>query len=188
MTINPDRLIDDRLLEAAKPLLQVGGSDRILVIGCGDGRACRWLALQAEDGIVIGLDASDDRVREARAASVSQDNILYLWATAEQVPWQENFFTLALSFPAMADMENPEKAYREIGRVLEPGGRLWVIEPREPNREPGKGLGGEPSEDSAALLERLGFGEVRSHDAAPASRFLFARKPAPPGTGSEGSS
>lgn len=180
MTDQP--LLTDRLLEEAKPLLQIERSERVLVVGCGEGSVCRWLARQAEEGIVIGLDASDARVRAARAASISQDNIMYLWTSAEQIPWQENFFTLALSIPALAAIENTEKAYREIGRVLEPGGRLWVME-----------SGGEidnqseekPNQDLATPLERLGFAEIRSHD-APGSlyRFVFARKPAPPRAGS----
>src|SRR3990172_3869099 len=96
-------------LGAALPLMQVQKSDRILQIGCGDGWVCRLLAAQAEEGIVVGLDVSDDRVRDARAKSTSFDNILYLWAPAEEIPWQENFFTTVLCVDSVSRFSNLEK-------------------------------------------------------------------------------
>ena len=43
-------------------------------------------------GQVVGLDVSDEMVRQARAASKDFENILYVWGSAQQIPWEENFF------------------------------------------------------------------------------------------------
>ncbi|MBI3934753.1 MAG: class I SAM-dependent methyltransferase [Acidobacteria bacterium] len=101
--------------------------DRILELGCGDGWACRGLASAIPQGLVIGLEISDDRVREARALSTSFENILYLWSSAEQIPWQEDFFTGALCVDSIYCFVNLDKVLRELHRVLTPGGGLWIL-------------------------------------------------------------
>ncbi|MBI4463217.1 MAG: methyltransferase domain-containing protein [Acidobacteria bacterium] len=46
----------------------------------------------------------------------------FLCASAEEIPWQENFFSQALAVESLFYFENLEKALREIGRVMSPGG------------------------------------------------------------------
>ena len=114
-------------VEQTIPLMNVGTRDRILDVGCGDGWAARMLANLAPEGNAIGLDVSDEMIHRAREKSAAVENGLFLWASAEEIPWQENFFTKALSVEAMYYFENPERALREIHRVLSPGGSLWII-------------------------------------------------------------
>src|SRR6202142_2010036 len=71
--------------------------ERVLDLGCGSGWATRLLARlvgEGPDGFgqVIGLDVADEMIREARAASKDFDNVLYVWGSAQQIPWEENFF------------------------------------------------------------------------------------------------
>ena len=107
--------------------MKVQRRDRILEIGCGEGWASRWLASLVPEGLVVGLDVSDEMVRKARAASTACDNLLFAWADVEAIPWQEKFFSQALCVETFYYFENPEKALREIFRVLSPGGSVWVL-------------------------------------------------------------
>ncbi|MBI4480116.1 MAG: class I SAM-dependent methyltransferase [Acidobacteria bacterium] len=155
-------------LEEVLPLMNVQPGDRIMDVGCGDGWACRRLAAALPLGFVIGLEISDDRVREARAKSTSFENILYLWSSAEQIPWQEDFFTKALCVDSVCYFGDLEKVLRELHRVLAPGGSLWIINPMrkedggserilEESIAKGRLLS---AEESVALLRECGFVEV----------------------------
>lgn len=107
--------------------MNVQPSDRILEVGCGEGWASRWLASLVPEGLVVGLDVSDEMVRKARAASTACDNLLFAWADVEAIPWQEKFFSHALCVETFYYFENAEKALLEIYRVLSPGGSVWVL-------------------------------------------------------------
>ncbi|HWP84763.1 MAG TPA: methyltransferase domain-containing protein [Terriglobia bacterium] len=107
--------------------MEIQPAERILEIGCGEGWALRMLSPLVPQGILVGLDFSDDMVRNARAQSTAYDNLLFVWSSAEQIPWQENFFTTIFSLEAFYYIEDPERALREIYRVLVPGGRLWIV-------------------------------------------------------------
>ena len=108
-------------------LMQIGQRDRILEIGCGEGWASRLLSSLVPEGLVVGLDVSDAMIRKARAASAAHENILFVWADAEAIPWQEKFFSRALSVESFYYVERPETALREIFRVLSPGGSVWIL-------------------------------------------------------------
>src|SRR5262245_11510056 len=48
------------------PLLELTPEDRVLDLGCGDGRITADIARAVPRGRVVGLDLSDDMVRHAR--------------------------------------------------------------------------------------------------------------------------
>jgi ubiquinone/menaquinone biosynthesis C-methylase UbiE len=101
--------------------------DRILEIGCGEGWASRELASLAPEGMVVGLDVSDEMIHKARAQSAGYENLLLIWGEAESIPWQEKFFSKAICVEAFYYFESPEKDLAEIYRVLSPGGSLSVL-------------------------------------------------------------
>src|SRR6266498_2364368 len=64
--------------------------ERILDLGCGSGWATRLLARMVGEGPqgfgqVVGVDISDEMVRQAREASRDFENILYIWGSAQQI-------------------------------------------------------------------------------------------------------
>ncbi|MBI4459239.1 MAG: class I SAM-dependent methyltransferase [Acidobacteria bacterium] len=107
--------------------MEVRPQDRILEVGCGEGWLCRLLAPLVPEGVVVGTDVSDEMTHKARALSTSFENILLLWAGAEEIPWQEKYFSKAVCVEAFYYFENPEAVLREIFRVLEPGGSVWIV-------------------------------------------------------------
>ena len=103
--------------------------------------------------------------------SAAVENIIYIWTPAEQLPWQENFFTVVLGLPADGADPYSETALREIGRVLAEGGTVWLLG---------------ASEDDAAKLAQLGFEQVQRNEVPPSAdlppiHLVSARKPVPPG-------
>jgi ubiquinone/menaquinone biosynthesis C-methylase UbiE len=156
-------------VEQTIPLMELQPRDRILEIGCGEGWASRWLAALAPECVVVGLDVSDEMIRNARAKSASHENLLFVWGSAEQIPWQENYFTKALCVESFYYLENPERALREIHRVLAPGGSLWIV--NHLSQENDLSLRWLPhlkvpvqvrsAEEYGALFERCGFERFR---------------------------
>ena len=107
--------------------MRIAAQDRLLDVGCGDGWACRIMAGFASSGTVVGLDASTDRIGEARRHSVGFENILHIAAEAEENPWQDGFFTHAVMIDTLYRVKDPAGALRHTHRVLAPGGALWIL-------------------------------------------------------------
>ena len=116
-----------RFVEDMISRMNIQPRDRILEIGCGEGWATRELAPRVPEGLVVGLDVSDEMIRKARAQSAGYENLLLIWGEAESIPWQEKFFSKAVCVEALYYFESPEKDLAEIYRVLSPGGSLSVL-------------------------------------------------------------
>jgi ubiquinone/menaquinone biosynthesis C-methylase UbiE len=106
--------------------------ERVLDLGCGSGWATRLLARLVTGGPegfgqVVGLDVSDEMVRQARADSKDFDNILYVWGSATQIPWEENFFDKVLSVESFYYYPDQDRALVELFRVMAPRGRLFIL-------------------------------------------------------------
>lgn len=106
--------------------------ERVLDLGCGSGWATRLLARMVSEGPqgfgqVVGLDVSDEMIRQARAASKDFDNVLYVWGSAQQIPWEENFFDKVLSVESFYYYPDQDRALAELFRVMAPRGRLFIL-------------------------------------------------------------
>lgn len=113
-------------------LMGLKPGDRVLDLGCGTGWATRILARMVADGSkgagqVVGLDVSDEMIRRARAQSREFENVMYVWGTATEIPWQEDFFDKILSIESFYYYADQDKALDELFRVLAPGGNLFIL-------------------------------------------------------------
>jgi arsenite methyltransferase len=113
-------------------LMNLRPGERVLDLGCGSGWATRLLARLVGDGPegfgqVVGLDVSDEMVRRARETSKDFDNILYVWGSAQQIPWEENFFDKVLSVESFYYYPDQDRALMELFRVMAPRGRLFIL-------------------------------------------------------------
>ena len=113
-------------------LMDLRPGERVLDLGCGSGWATRLLARLVSDGPegfgqVVGLDVSDEMIRQARAASKDFENILYVWGSAQQIPWEENFFDKVLSVESFYYYPDQDRALAELFRVLAPSGRMFIL-------------------------------------------------------------
>lgn len=106
--------------------------DRILDLGCGSGWATRLLARMVGEGPqgfgqVVGLDISDEMVRQARAASRDFENVMFVEGSAAQIPWEENFFDKVLSVESFYYYPDQDRALAELFRVMAPRGRMFIL-------------------------------------------------------------
>ncbi len=112
--------------------MEVRPGERVLDLGCGAGWATRILARLAGEGPegfgqVIGLDISDEMIRRARAASRDFENVMFVWGSAEQIPWEENFFDQVLSVESFYYYPDQDRVLAELFRVMAPHGRLFIL-------------------------------------------------------------
>lgn len=120
------------IAEQAIQAMELKPTQRVLDLGCGSGWATRIMARIVGEGSenagqVVGLDVSDEMVRRARAQSRDFDNVMYVWGSAEQIPWQENFFDRVLSIESFYYYADQDKALKDLRRVMAPEGKLFIL-------------------------------------------------------------
>jgi ubiquinone/menaquinone biosynthesis C-methylase UbiE len=107
-------------------LSQVRPGLRVLDVGSGLGGAARFLA--AERGCqVTGLDVTPEYCRAAAALSKAtgvDGGTRFLCASALAMPLADSGFDLAYSQHVQMNVADKAVFYREIARVLRPGGRF----------------------------------------------------------------
>jgi len=112
-------------------LMNLQPGDRVLDLGCGAGWASRLIAKAVTNGDkpgqVVGLDVADEMIRRARAGSVDYDNVMFVVGSAQQIPWEENFFDKVLSVESFYYYADQERALAELFRVMAPKGDLYIL-------------------------------------------------------------
>jgi ubiquinone/menaquinone biosynthesis C-methylase UbiE len=99
----------------------------VLDVGCGDGEFT--LELVKRHAIVTGVDASPAMIDAARTRAEQQGaNIVFRIALAQQLPFPAEQFDIATAITILCFVEDPAPVFREIARVLRPGGRLVIGE------------------------------------------------------------
>ncbi len=118
------------IAEQTMALMELKPGERVLDLGCGAGWATRILARAvsgAPRGAVVGLDVSDEMVRRARATSRELDNVLYVWGSATEIPWEDDYFDKVLSIESFYYYTDQDAALEELVRVMAPGGKLFIL-------------------------------------------------------------
>jgi SAM-dependent methyltransferase len=107
--------------------MRIAPAGNILDLGCGAGWLAPLLAEQVPEGRVVGMDVSDEMIRRARRNYADLDSVLFVVGEAEEIPWDANFFDRVISVESAYYWPDPQRALREICRVLAEGGSAWVV-------------------------------------------------------------
>ncbi|WP_436908984.1 class I SAM-dependent methyltransferase [Halosimplex marinum] len=100
---------------------------RTLDVGCGTGVVALLLAELGHE--VVGLDAAPAMLDQARAKRRGTDRSLsVLQGDAETLPLADDSVELVTARHLVWTLPNPRGALQEWQRVLEPGGRLLLLE------------------------------------------------------------
>jgi ubiquinone/menaquinone biosynthesis C-methylase UbiE len=112
-------------------VLDLAGSlegERCLEVGCGGGRLLERV-LAAGAASAAGLDHSQDMLtlsRERNRDALERGALELKLGEADQLPWPDETFSLALSANTFFFIERPEQVLAELHRVLSPGGRMVI--------------------------------------------------------------
>jgi ubiquinone/menaquinone biosynthesis C-methylase UbiE len=101
---------------------------RVLDVGCGMGGKTAWYA-EAGAESVVGVDINESNVRHCRdfvAKRGVEDRVRTLCGDAMRMPFANGTFSLVTANDCMEHFADPAAALHELGRVLEPGGGLYL--------------------------------------------------------------
>lgn len=106
------------------------GDERVLDIGCGDGKITALLAKNLPDGFVVGLDISPQMIEYASTIFNTSDNhnLLFLKGEALTIPFHAQF-DVAVSFLCLHWVLDQEAALKKIHQSLVPGGKILLVLP-----------------------------------------------------------
>ena len=170
----------------------IAGGQRVLDAGCGVGGPAVDIAA-AIDGVSIeGITISAAQARTARqriAAAGLGSRVRVSIGDYHDLPYRDGAFDVVVFFESSGYSDDRERLFREVRRVLRPGGELYIKDAFRPDtalsEAEGNGLADfdriyahrTPAlEATVALLEQLGFVTVRARDLRPfANRNRWGR-------------
>ena len=111
-------------------LLDVDKQATFLDIGCGTGWAIGQTArLTGNRGSFYGVDLSSKMIEKARSNFKGHDNIHFIQANAEAIPLDNELFDLIICTHSFHHYLNPDKALKEMFRLLKTGGKVYILDP-----------------------------------------------------------
>lgn len=106
--------------------LHLNGHERILDIGCGDGKVSASLAERVPVGTVVGIDSSAEMIRYANDTYRSRvPRLIFEECDAAKLRF-ENEFDVIFSNAALHWVQDHRAVVQGIARALRPGGRILL--------------------------------------------------------------
>lgn len=107
--------------------LGLAGNERVLDIGCGDGKVSAEIARIVSDGEVVGVDLSEDMVSLASASFSRTEwpNLRFARAHASDLHFRAEF-DVVFSNATLHWVKDHRPVLRGIRRALQPGGRALL--------------------------------------------------------------
>ena len=104
---------------------------RLLDCGCGMGALTTSLAEWLAPGEVIGIDREASQVEAARAWAAEKGvrNIRFEVGNIYEIPYPDASFDAVFAFTVLEHVREPQRALREMRRVLKPGGVAGIYDP-----------------------------------------------------------
>jgi len=97
--------------------------DLMLDAGCGSGRVFQYRFEDAQrPRFIVGVDMTDEPRGNRNVDAAARADLAAL-------PFRDATFDIAVSSHVAEHLTQPERVFRELARVLKPGGRLLVLTP-----------------------------------------------------------
>jgi arsenite methyltransferase len=130
-----ERLFRDDTERIIKTLWQNGvppAGTQIIELGCGPGLYSRNLAARFSNIHVTGVDRSVNQLRWARQRASAQNlnNCTFERVNVLSLPFSEPLFDVLIASRIFTVLPERNRAVAEMFRVLRPGGRCFIAEPR----------------------------------------------------------
>lgn len=122
----------ERIIAALWPEGRPSGGTQLIELGCGPGfYSCR-LAERFSDLSVTGVDRSEGQLRRARerAGALGLGNCRFRRINALDLSYADAEFDIVLASRLFTILPEQHRAVAEMYRVLKPGGRCFIAEPR----------------------------------------------------------
>jgi len=104
--------------------------DRILDIGCGNGRFLKMITAKAKAKVeAFGVDVSEEMIKAAREENRA---ISFCVSEADKTPFEDSFFDVLTVCCAFHHFVDPEAFLREAHRILKPQGKIYIADPTAP--------------------------------------------------------
>lgn len=103
-------------------LPQLKPSSQILDVGCGPGSISASLAKHVPEGSVLGLDYSEDVVKQARSQANLPANCTFQTGSAMALPFPDETFDVVHAHQLLCHLSDPFTVIREMRRVCKSGG------------------------------------------------------------------
>jgi ubiquinone/menaquinone biosynthesis C-methylase UbiE len=108
-------------------LLELAEGDAVLDVGCGTGDDARALAMAVSGVAVIGIDASEERITEARRRALGLPRpVDFRVGDAYRLDFEDAAFDTCRADKVFHHLDDPRKALAEMARVARPGARVVV--------------------------------------------------------------
>lgn len=122
----------ERIARALWPAGRPAHGALVIELGCGPGLYARRLAARFEEIRVVGVDRSSAQLVRARsrAARAALGNCRFEQGDATALPHPDGSADAVVLSRLLAVVEDREQVLAEVHRVLRPGGRCFVAEPR----------------------------------------------------------
>ena len=149
--------------------LQLSPNAKALDCGCGGGANLRALLKKCPGGRAVGVDYSEVSVQKSgkyNRAAIQSGRCEVLQASVAALPLQDARFDAATAFETVYFWPEPARCFREIWRVLKPGGAFLICNECSEGGRWEKRIDGMTVYTGAQLqaaLEQAGFGEIRIH-------------------------
>ncbi len=125
---------------------------RIVELGCGGGAAVRDLLRRYPEATVTGVDHSDVAVamtEKVNRGAITAGRATAVLAAVTDLPFDDGTFDLATAFETVYFWPGPVESFREVHRVLAPGGTFLVVNESD---------GGHPAEPVfSGIIEGIRF-------------------------------
>jgi ubiquinone/menaquinone biosynthesis C-methylase UbiE len=182
LTLGRESVFREKVIRLAR----LGHGESVLDVGCGTGT----LAIAAKravgpTGTVCGIDASPEMIDRARKKAIRADSdVVFEVAVAEALPFRDGQFDAVLASLVFHHLpsEARQQCFRELRRVLKPGGRLLAVDLGGSRRDSRGFIGHFHSHthfDLAEIIPRLGEAGLNTVESGPVEfgklQFVLAK-------------